>query len=102
MALQQHSGRIFSFKGTFGFLEHDLDGPKQPPPRLYFSATDVEGSVQLRAGDEVTNATFDRLTYKYIPFYIIELFNPSSTLNPNSTIAFPAKTYYRKGPFSVP
>ncbi|BDA49818.1 probable cold shock domain-containing protein E1 [Coccomyxa sp. Obi] len=54
VALQQHTGRIFSFKGTFGFLEYDMDGPKQPPPRLYFNANDVEGNVQLRPGDEVT------------------------------------------------
>lgn len=57
VALQQHVGRIFSFKGTFGFLEYDLDGPKQPPPRLYFHANDVEGNVQLRPGDEVRDFT---------------------------------------------
>jgi cold shock CspA family protein len=47
------SGRVFSFKGTFGFLEYDRDGAK---PRLYFSANDVEGGagITLKPGDEVT------------------------------------------------
>lgn len=51
-------GRIFSFKGTFGFLEYDLESPK--PPRLYFHAGDVEGNVQLRPGDEVTFTVANR------------------------------------------
>ena len=58
MALAPQPGRIFSFKGTFGFLEYDLESPK--PPRLYFHAGDVEGNVQLRPGDEVTFTVANR------------------------------------------
>lgn len=47
------TGKVFSYKGTFGFLEYEKDSAK---PRLYFNALDVEGgnTVVLKPGDEVT------------------------------------------------
>lgn len=56
VGLPVRSGRIFSFKNTFGFLEHSLDSSSKPPPRLYFHVSDVEGNVQLRPGDEVRDS----------------------------------------------
>jgi hypothetical protein len=46
--------------------------------------------------------TGSALTLKFIHFLSYSIFDPSSTLNPKSTIAFPVKNYYYKGPFPKP
>lgn len=39
------------------------------------------------------------LTLKFTHFLSCSIFDPSSTLNPKSTIAFPARSYHCRGPF---
>ena len=43
-----------------------------------------------------------RLTSKIIHFVSYSIFDPSSTLNPNSPLHSPKKNHYCKGPFPKP
>ena len=45
---------------------------------------------------------FPGLTLKLTHFVSYRIIDPSSTLNPKFTIAFPVKNYYCKGPFPKP
>ena len=48
------------------------------------------------------SADVSGLTLKFTHFVSYSIFDPSSSLNPKSTIAFPVKKYYCRGPFPEP
>ena len=69
VALQVHSGRVQQVFKTHGFIEwqpsKDNKESKEAPSlaRVFFNAFDVEASLVLRVGDEVTFTIADKVQY---------------------------------------